>query len=64
MDVKLSLDVTNYSANVNVWQDLGDLVVSGRVNGQHVQSSPLTVPVWLYTGDLSLIYLPVVLQKL
>lgn len=58
--VELTMDVTRYAANI--WHNLGNLTVSGRVDGEHVLSSPRTVPVWLYTGDLNSVYLPLVLS--
>jgi hypothetical protein len=56
MNLALTLDLAGYS--FGIWHNLGDLQVSGTVNGKQVRSSPQTVPVWLYIGDLGTVYLP------
>lgn len=57
--LQLVLNTTPYPAT-NSWQFIGNLTVSGRAFGQHVVSSPRTVPVWLYHGQLQHYYLPLV----
>jgi hypothetical protein len=61
-DVTFTVDATGYAADV--WHNLGSLEVAGRVGGEHVQSSPQMVSVWLFIGDLNFVYLPVVVGGL
>jgi hypothetical protein len=56
--LQLTLDTTGYSPDT--WHNLGNLTVSGTLRGQQVASSPITVPVWLYIGDITQVYLPLV----
>jgi hypothetical protein len=55
--LQLTLNTTSYPAT-NSWQFVGNLTVSARAFGQHVLSSPRTVPVWLYHGQLYRAYFP------
>jgi hypothetical protein len=57
--LQLVLNTTPYPA-AHSWQFIGNLTVSGTALGQHVVSSPRTVPVWLYNGQLQRYYLPLV----
>ncbi len=57
--IKFTLDTTGRPAG---WSNLGNLSVSGMVNGSHVQSSPQTIPVRLYIGDVERIYLPILVR--
>lgn len=59
-NVKLIVDTAGYT--LNTWHYLGDLSISATAFGQPVQSSPRTVAVWLYTGDLAQIYFPAIFQ--
>jgi hypothetical protein len=59
-NIQFTLDVAGHT--VSMWHRLGDVTVSGRVDGEHVRSSPQQVPVWLYSGDLGIIYLPLVIS--
>ncbi len=56
--VQLTLTTTGYISYT--WHYLGDLTVSGTAYGQPVLSSPRTVPVWLYIGDIDQIHLPII----
>ena len=47
--VQFVLTTTGYPTDT--WHNPGSLDVSGTVDGEHVQSSPLAVPVWLYVGE-------------
>ncbi len=58
--VQFTLDTSGYATGT--WHNLGSLTVSGTANGQPVQSSPKTVQVWLYSGDVTRIYLPLTLR--
>jgi hypothetical protein len=56
--VQLILDTTGYTPNT--WHHLGDLLIAGTAFGQPVASSPGTVSIWLYIGDISQLYFPAV----
>lgn len=58
--VQLAINTTPYATGQ--WQYVGELVVSGWALGLPVRSSPSTVPVWLYVGDLQHLYFPVIRQ--
>ena len=60
-NVQLTLDTTTYPTGS--WQNLGNLTISGTSEGQEVGSSPLTIPVRLYSGDISRIYLPPIMRN-
>ena len=54
--------VTTTSYLTSTWHNLGNLDVSGTVDGEHIFYSPMSVPVWLYVGDISRVYLPLTLR--
>lgn len=54
----LSLNTTGYAQNT--WHRLGNLTISGSFDGRPVAASPQTVPVWLYTGDITILNFPFV----
>ena len=59
--VQFVLTTTGYPTDT--WHNPGSLDVSGTVDGEHVQSSPFAVPVWLYVGDISRLYLPLTMRN-
>lgn len=54
---RLTLGTSGYAPDT--WHYLGDLSVSGTAFGQPVEASPRKVQIWLYTGKLGQVYLPV-----
>ncbi len=53
----LTISTTGLPTGTN---DLGTVVISGLVNGQHITGSPITIPVEVYVGDVTFVYLPTV----
>lgn len=51
----VTVNAENLPDGVN---DVGNVEISGRVNGQLLNGSPITVPMSVYVGDISSIYLP------
>jgi FG-GAP-like repeat len=56
--VRLNLTTTGFPSG---WSKLsGNLTIAGTYPGTVVQSSPMTATVWLYIGDVSRVYLPII----
>jgi len=45
------------------WHSLGTLTVTGSVNGRSVEGSPATATLYLFVGDVSRVYLPIVVRN-
>lgn len=49
------VNAANFSDGIN---DVGQIEISGRVNGQLLKGSPIAVPLTVYVGDIRALYLP------
>ncbi|MCP5101629.1 MAG: VCBS repeat-containing protein [Chloroflexi bacterium] len=56
--ITFTVDTTGFAQNT--WHTLGTVTVTGTSDGSPVQGSPKVVTVYLYTGDVSFIYLPLI----
>lgn len=56
----LHVTVSVSGAPLNTWYRAGEFVISGTANGQNVAYSPRVISIWLYHGDLSQLYFPMV----
>ena len=57
-DVALLFSINTAAYSLNQWHNLGNVLITATTNSVEINSSPKSVPVWLYTGDISQIYLP------
>jgi hypothetical protein len=55
----VSVDPTGYLTGTHT---LGNLVINGTSGGVPVDGSPVTIPVKLYVGQVSTVYMPVVVK--
>jgi hypothetical protein len=44
----------------NTWQNLGEVTISGTIDSEPVLDSPQNASLWLYVGDASSVYIPVI----
>jgi len=58
--VQLTITTTGL---ITGWHSLGTLTVTGSINGEEVLGSPAIAHVYLYVGDVSRVYLPLVLRR-
>jgi len=58
--IQLTVDTTSYAEDV--WHNLGTITMTGTNNGSPANNSPINVPVKLFIGDISTIYLPLVVK--
>ncbi|MBK8905047.1 MAG: VCBS repeat-containing protein [Anaerolineaceae bacterium] len=54
--VQFSINTAAFSQNQ--WHNLGNITITATNNGQPVLGSPKTIPVFLYVGDITQVYLP------
>jgi hypothetical protein len=50
--------VTTTGLLTNTWHELGRVTVTGTVNGKSIDGSPINSTVYVYTGDIAWVYLP------
>ncbi len=58
VSIEFSVNTTSYAQNQ--WHNLGNIVITATNNGDPVNGSPKTVPVWLYVGDITRVNLPLI----
>ena len=58
--VKLTVTTTGFSPG---WHTLGTLIVTGSVDGKPVEDSPATATLYLFVGDVSRAYMPLVVRN-
>jgi len=65
MDVQFVVDLSNLVTDtllLPTWYELGTVTITGTADGQPVDGSPVTSSVYVYVGDVSQIYLPMVMR--
>jgi len=58
--VKLTVTTTGFSTG---WHTLGTLIVTGSVDGKPVEDSPVTATLYLFVGNVSRVYMPLVVRN-
>jgi len=59
---ELTFSINTSSFAQNQWHTLGIVTINGSNNGVPVQGNPQTAPVYLYVGDITNLYLPMILK--
>ncbi|MFQ5435776.1 MAG: FG-GAP repeat domain-containing protein [Anaerolineae bacterium] len=57
--IPLTIDATGLGSGTN---NLGNITVSARSNGDHIEGSPQTIKLFVYVGDISKVYVPLILR--
>jgi hypothetical protein len=60
VSIQFSISTASYAQNK--WYHIGNIVITATNNGEPVNGSPKMVPVWLYVGDVTQVYLPFVIR--
>jgi hypothetical protein len=64
-DVQFVVDLSNLVTDtllLPTWYEMGTVTVTGSADGQPVDGSPATSALYIYVGDVSRVYLPMVMR--